>query len=189
MLARHLDDGLEQNVSFEDEDYINSVCSDIAEWLSAAANTDGAEKVIERGPLAFSYVLHLELRSRFLNLWTFPTENDAEVNLLNYLEWKICQFSSLCMQIVARVVSGADRSSLSSNKGDLTTLKTTLLTRLRGFSRIVDTLVAESIPIVGHNCLMDLMLIYQVQYLQMTSQCISGLNHVIVPTTHDELMI
>ena len=61
-MRRDLDAGLERNVSFEDEDYINSVCSDVAEWLSAAANTDGAERVVERGPLAFSYVLHLELR-------------------------------------------------------------------------------------------------------------------------------
>ena len=61
-MRRDLDAGLERNVSFEDEDYINSVCSDVAEWLSAAANTDGAERVVERGPLAFSYALHLELR-------------------------------------------------------------------------------------------------------------------------------
>ena len=36
-----------------------------------------------------------------------------------------------------------------------------MLTRLRGFSRIVDALIAVRIPIVGHNCLMDLLLIYQ----------------------------
>ena len=94
-----------------------------------------------------------------------------------------------CLQIVARVVSAAERLSLSSNKSEQAGLEAALLTRLRGFSRIVDALVAARVPIVGHNCLMDLMLIYQVQYLQMTSQCISGLNHVIVPTTHDELMI
>ena len=62
MLRRDLDAGIERNVSFEDEDYINSVCSDVAEWLSAAANSVGAERVVEKGPLAFSYVLHLELR-------------------------------------------------------------------------------------------------------------------------------
>lgn len=141
VLRRDLDAGLERNVSFEDEDYINSVCFDVAEWLSAAANTDGAERVVERGPLAFSYALHLELRSRFMNLWTFPTEDDRE--------------------IVVRVVSALERLSLSSNKSDQTRLEAALLTRLRGFSRIVDTLVAERIPIVGHNCLMDFMLIYQ----------------------------
>lgn len=78
-----------------------------------------------------------------------------------YGEWKISQLFSLRMQIVVRVVSALERLSLSSNKSDQTRLEAALLTRLRGFSRIVDTLVAERIPIVGHNCLMDFMLIYQ----------------------------
>ena len=78
-----------------------------------------------------------------------------------YGEWKISQLFSLRMQIVVRVVSALERLSLSSSKCDQTRLEAALLTRLRGFSRIVDTLVAERIPIVGHNCLMDFMLIYQ----------------------------
>ena len=66
-----------------------------------------------------------------------------------------------CLQIVARVVSAPERLSLSSNKSEQTGLEAALLTRLRGFSRIVDALIAVRIPIVGHNCLMDLLLIYQ----------------------------
>ena len=66
-----------------------------------------------------------------------------------------------CLQIVARVVSAPERLSLSSNKSEQTELEAALLTRLRGFSRIVDALIAVRIPIVGHNCLMDLLLIYQ----------------------------
>ena len=62
MLRRDLEAGTELSKSFEDEDYINSVCSDVAEWLSEAAKTDGAERVFERGPLSFSYFLHLEIR-------------------------------------------------------------------------------------------------------------------------------
>ena len=62
MLRRDLETGTELSKSFEDEDYINSVCSDVAEWLSEAAKTVGEERVIERGPLSFSYFLHLEIR-------------------------------------------------------------------------------------------------------------------------------
>ena len=66
MLHRDLEAGAELSKSFEDEDYINSVCSDVAEWLSSgAAKMDGAERVIERGPLSFSYFLHLEIRDVF----------------------------------------------------------------------------------------------------------------------------
>ena len=75
------------------------------------------------------------------------------------------------MQIVVKVVSAPEKLSLSNSKSDQTRLKAALLTRLRGFSRLVDTLVAERIPVVGHNCLMDFMLIYQGNI--SNSQCIS----------------
>ena len=116
-------------------------------------------------------------RSRFMNLWTFPTEDDREVNLSITLNGKyvFLIFLSVCMQIVVRVVSAPEKLSLSSNKSDQSRLEAALLSRLRGFSRIVDTLVAERIPIVGHNCLMDFMLIYQGN--TSNSQCISGLNY------------
>ena len=112
-----------------------------------------------------------------MNLWTFPTEDDREVNLSITLNGKyvFLIFLSVCMQIVVRVVSAPEKLSLSSNKSDQSRLEAALLSRLRGFSRIVDTLVAERIPIVGHNCLMDFMLIYQGN--TSNSQCISGLNY------------
>ena len=79
--------------------------------------------------------------------------------------WRDCWMDDCwtlsCLQIVARVVSAPERLSLSSNKSEQTELEAALLTRLRGFSRIVDALIAVRIPIVGHNCLMDLLLIYQ----------------------------
>ena len=79
--------------------------------------------------------------------------------------WRDCWMDDcwtlFCLQIVARVVSAPERLSLSSNKSEQTGLEAALLTRLRGFSRIVDALIAVRIPIVGHNCLMDLLLIYQ----------------------------
>ena len=74
---------------------------------------------------------------------------------------------SLRVQIVVRVVSAPERLGLSSSQSDNASLEAALFTRLRGFSRVVDLIVSQRLTVVGHNCFLDLMLIYQGRELNL----------------------
>ena len=65
------------------------------------------------------------------------------------------------------VVSASERLSLSSSQSDRASLEAALFTRLRGFSRVVDLIVAQRLTVVGHNCFLDIMLIYQGSQLNL----------------------
>lgn len=65
------------------------------------------------------------------------------------------------LQVVVKKVSSSERASLEAEDPDRTHLVETIIQRNMGFTSLFHYMVQLKKPIVLHNCLLDLMLIYK----------------------------
>ncbi|XP_045172310.2 poly(A)-specific ribonuclease PNLDC1-like isoform X2 [Mercenaria mercenaria] len=134
--------GLERDL---DENAIQKICSKVADWL---VNTDEDNKMVltknemERIPM---YVLSTELRGRFPGIWTIINKEQK------------------CIEI--EKIAADKRQELEiSEKSDQRQQEEALLEKMLGFTRIFRLMKQLKKPLLAHNCMMDLMLIYDKFY-------------------------
>ncbi|XP_021916008.1 pre-piRNA 3'-exonuclease trimmer-like isoform X2 [Zootermopsis nevadensis] len=145
-LFRHL----ERTISLENERSIQLVCSRVAEWSASAVLGDVLELSdmdVCKGEKPLAYVVHKELRQRFPNVWTFPDSGFIRV----------------------QKISEEERKAREGSKDENESLEADLMDSLLGFSRLFKLLVELQKPIVGHNFLMDLMIMYSQFHEQLPS--------------------
>lgn len=84
----HLFRSVERALSFEDEESVQALCSQVALWL---AGGQPAEEATQKSMVldipkssqtsqCIAYVVHHELRRRFISVWTIPEEGNVCVN-------------------------------------------------------------------------------------------------------------
>ncbi|KAK6184483.1 hypothetical protein SNE40_006951 [Patella caerulea] len=134
--------GLEREV---DEEEIQCICSEIAEWFvrSKKHETYKVENNSDTNKIN-AYLLHTEIRKRFPDVWTYSDEAD---------------------NIIVEHVTASQRSELEDL--DLDTRKheeQKLVQTMLGFTRVFRLLQDFQKPVVGHNMLSDLMLVYDKFY-------------------------
>ncbi|XP_034252029.1 pre-piRNA 3'-exonuclease trimmer-like [Thrips palmi] len=143
----HLFRSVERALSFEDEDSVQALCSQVAIWLAGGqpAEEATAKSMVLDVPKSsqtsqcIAYVVHHELRRRFISVWTIPENGNVRV----------------------LKVSATERAMLESSDTHEAELKTALLQSLRGFSRVFKLLVDMKKPIIAHNCTLDLMIMFK----------------------------
>lgn len=74
------------------------------------------------------------------------------------------------IQIRVKKISHIQRKALEENKEKHKTLEENVMDSLLGFSRLFKLLVELQKPIVGHNILLDLMIMYNQFYEQLPSK-------------------
>ncbi|XP_050409679.1 poly(A)-specific ribonuclease PNLDC1 [Patella vulgata] len=134
--------GLEREV---DEEEIQCICSEIAEWFVRSKKHE-IYKVENNSDTnkTNAYLLHTEIRTRFPDVWTHTDEAD---------------------NIIVEHVTSSRRSELEDL--DLDTRKQEeqkLVQAMLGFTRVFRLLQDYQKPIVGHNMLSDLMLVFDKFY-------------------------
>ncbi|XP_037091537.1 pre-piRNA 3'-exonuclease trimmer-like isoform X2 [Pollicipes pollicipes] len=117
-----------------DERFIQERCSAVSHWLSDASPDAPAAWSEEVRELSLRYLLQKELRRRFADVWT----------------------SSHGSQVLVTRVTPAMRCDLEATDD----LDQWLVTSLVGFTRVMRHLRVRQKPMVGHNCMLDLMLIH-----------------------------
>ena len=127
---------IDRNLPVQDEEVIRGLCSMLAAWATVA-------EVGERlGPLdtgmVVPFVLHTEVRSKFPTLWSFPSEEGGVV--------------------VERVAAERRAELESAEEGEQ--LEEQLISSLLGFTLLFRHLSSSGKPVVGHNCLLDLLLMF-----------------------------
>ncbi|XP_049833061.1 pre-piRNA 3'-exonuclease trimmer-like [Schistocerca gregaria] len=133
-----------RNLSFLEEEaiiYLKTEMDKVVDWVSTACIGDTlllSTFLKARMKRQLGYCLHIELRHRFNNIWTYGDEEGI---------------------IVKKIAT--EKHRLMSNKENKEKLDEDLIHYLLGFSHIFKLLVELKKPIVGHNCLLDLMLLYQ----------------------------
>ncbi|XP_043202005.1 pre-piRNA 3'-exonuclease trimmer-like isoform X2 [Amphibalanus amphitrite] len=131
-----------------DEHFIQDACSSVSRWLSGTGAGDpggsGSGTVSGSGPGSswsvdapdtnLCYLLQKELRQRFREIWTSAQGNNV---------------------LVTRVTPATRRDLEATDDLDEQFVSTMV-----GFSRVIRHLRARRKPLVGHNCMLDLMLIH-----------------------------
>ena len=112
-------------------------------WINEAFNIlitfskDGDERVVDREQIV-SYVLHVELRNKFPRLWTFEDEDRG---------------------FYVKIVTSKERKLLESGNSE-TEMEDKLVSSMLGFSKLMKYISKSRKPLIGHNCLLDLIKIY-----------------------------
>ncbi|GAB6030329.1 Poly(A)-specific ribonuclease pnldc1 [Chamberlinius hualienensis] len=117
---------------------VNFCCSQVANWLS---NKSEDELVVSVSRSLADYVVHKEIRSRFQEVWTFYSPNK---------------------QVIVKKVSAVERAELmNSNENEL---ENKLMEEFLGFTKVFNCLLTHKKPLIGHNLLTDLILMYNQFY-------------------------
>lgn len=122
-----------------DELIVQDHCSRVAKWLTTNPK-DGDELPLTVEPVVSDYIIHKEIRMRYHELWTYGNNNK---------------------KVVVKKVSHAERQQLEKLDDGL---DERLVESFLGFTRIFKALVTFKKPLVGHNLLTDLLLMYNLFY-------------------------
>lgn len=138
--GRSLFEGLERDLSYLEEEIIQDYCSKIAAW-NVSAEEDGELMLdMKNAGTIICYFVHQEARRRFKNLWTFYVDQ---------------------YNIKVKKVKSAERDQLECTSDDLSKLTNHVFNSILGFSKLFKELKQLKKPIVGHNLLLDLIMIYK----------------------------
>lgn len=138
--------------SDEDEYFLTKEIEQVTNWITNAEI--GGEMLIRshtkyKNRRELSYGLHLELRERFKCVWTYD-EDDGSVRI--------------------QKIRSEDHAKLKEDKSIRQKLDDDLITSLLGFSHVFKLLIQLRKPMIGHNCLLDFMLMYQ-QFYEPLPDC------------------
>eukprot|EP00058_Branchiostoma_floridae_P014684 XP_002600172.1 hypothetical protein BRAFLDRAFT_66680 [Branchiostoma floridae] len=135
-LRKHLEQTSWPTAGGSQQDQVQLCCSTVSQWLSNGGDTE-LNIPSPKGPSRF--LIHRALRTRFPEVWTYDAANS---------------------QLAVRKVSEEKRKE-EEEKDDLADRA---LDYMLGFSHVFRTLTQTRKPVVGHNMLMDLMLLYGKMY-------------------------
>ncbi|CAD5115708.1 DgyrCDS4653 [Dimorphilus gyrociliatus] len=115
---------------------VNTIFSMISEWVTNAK--EGESITIAERQEAFGEILHEEIRERFNNVWTYDSAQGY-------------------VQVIKK------------NKKDVRALKESINSeieteRILGFTTVFREMIAAKKPIIGHNCLADLIFLFEKCY-------------------------
>ena len=130
-----LQDGVDRAV---DERVLQRCCSLVAEWQVTAEEGEPFTLTHCDFESVPPYIVVKEMRSRFDAVWA--TQHDART-------------------VVLQLVSREKKASLEDTTGREE--RDRILNEHLGFTRVFRELVRHKKPLVGHNCLMDLLLMYE----------------------------
>lgn len=138
--GRSLFEGLERDLSYVEEEIIQDYCSQIAAW--AATAKDDSELILDmkNAGTIICYFVHQEARSRFKNVWTFYVDQ---------------------YHVRVKKVHDAERSALECHSNDISKLTNDVLNSILGFSKLFKEIKKLKKPVIGHNILLDLIMIYK----------------------------
>uniref|UniRef100_A0A1B6F437 Uncharacterized protein n=1 Tax=Cuerna arida TaxID=1464854 RepID=A0A1B6F437_9HEMI len=158
---------VERSLSYRDEDMLQAECSRVAQWLPLAAPGDTMDIIVSDTQYSLTYFLHKELRARFKDVWTFPHRDKVEVKKLSAEEIQ---------------------KALESEGNQL---DSALIHNLLGFTKVFKLLIALKKPIIGHNLLLDLMILYNQMYkpLPSTYEAFKKQINILFPSIHDTKFI
>nr|CAD7411507.1 unnamed protein product [Timema poppensis] len=150
----HLFQDLERTVTLDDERVLQEECSRVCDWVASAVLGDsillGGENLQHRGK-SLNYILHKELRKRFLSVWTFPEKG----------------------LVLVKKVSADERNDFVDLERESSSLEHDVIKSMLGFSRVFKLLTELGKPLVGHNLLLDLALMYAQFHEPLPCMCIS----------------
>jgi len=166
ILKKDLSDGallrpLDRNIPIQDEDGIRRICNQLAGWVSTAQIGESLE--VDAREIV-PYVLHLEVRRKFNCLWSYQNDKSFFV----------------------RKVTNKERKLLDSEESEKE-IANKLLETMHGFSKVILHISKSGKPIVGHNCLLDLIKIYNQFYtsLPSTYKEFKRKVHILFPVVYD----
>lgn len=134
--------GLERNL---DERAILKICSRVAEWLVGKEEESKLTLQKEDMEGIKMYLLSMELRGRFPTIWTSINREEK------------------CIEI-ERVDEERRQELEKMETEDQRLQEEKLIENMLGFTRVFRAVKHLKKPLVGHNCMMDLMLIYDKFY-------------------------
>lgn len=134
---------IDRNIPLQDEDRIREICGDLAAWVSKSKV--GEELVLDSGQVV-PYVLHLEIRRKFASLWSFSSDG----------------------AFMVKKVTIEEKKKLEQEESEKELAKQ-LLDCMKGFTKVIRYISKSGKPIVGHNCLLDLLKIYKQFYSPLPS--------------------
>ncbi|KAL1140846.1 hypothetical protein AAG570_000774 [Ranatra chinensis] len=135
---------LETFFSHDHENWFNSVRSEVALWVTKCK--PGDTYIVTSHINSFTYLLHKEIRDRFKQVWTYFDEKG----------------------VLIKAVTNKEREELSQSEC-FASLEEEILDRQLGFTKVFNLLVSLKKPIVGHNLLLDLMIMYNQFYNPLPS--------------------
>ncbi|KAF5306180.1 hypothetical protein FQR65_LT07456 [Abscondita terminalis] len=137
-IRRSLEKSLIYNSDFstEQDAVLQKYVKTIYKWIDNAKNDDVlplTDYHLIKNDLEFKYFLHRQLRNQFKNVWTYDNGDSFTIKKLSLDAYEILR------------------------KGE--SLEKELLTELLGFTQVFRCIQASQKPIIGHNLLLDLILI------------------------------
>ncbi|XP_022243019.1 pre-piRNA 3'-exonuclease trimmer-like [Limulus polyphemus] len=122
-----------------DESSLQHHCSQVSAWLSTAKQ--GERLILQKEMKGVSgYILLSEIRQKFASVWAYVSDD---------------------LTLIVEKVSKEKRNELVTSAGSE---EDKMLNKLLGFTRVFRLLKDAKKPLVGHNLLMDLMLMYNQFY-------------------------
>lgn len=125
-----------------DEQKLQELCSFVASWLPSAGSGDSVVVPIEKDePITAMCIYQSDLQKRFSQIWT-----------------SLDPFG----QVVVKKVEPEEREILELNlKSSEKERQEQQVLEMLGFTRVFRLLTGLAKPIIGHNCLMDLIFMYE----------------------------
>ncbi|CAH1801558.1 unnamed protein product [Owenia fusiformis] len=140
-MRRHISTGkLFQGLDREfDERELQEYCSAVAVWLSKAKDGETFDLNVDKRNDVIEYIVHMELRQRFDTVWTRRQGDKITVEKVPACEKQKLELTDDFSQVK---------------------LENRIMDSLLGFTRIFRLLIQHKKPLVGHNMLTDLLLMY-----------------------------
>uniref|UniRef100_A0A023EY28 Putative polya-specific ribonuclease parn-like domain-containing protein 1 n=1 Tax=Triatoma infestans TaxID=30076 RepID=A0A023EY28_TRIIF len=139
---------IDRAMDYKDLQNVTTHGSAIAAWLANSSFGETYEMPVETNDISYRYFVHQEIRRRFEETWTFNNEDNTK--------------------IIVKHVNKDDRRIYELNKEDPGNIEH-LIESLRGFSKLFKLLATSKKPLVGHNLLFDLLIMYNQFYQQLPS--------------------
>ena len=118
----------ERNIPREDEDWIRETTGRLSQWINTSKTGDQMELELRK---VLPFILHLEIRNKFSDLWTFSQDH----------------------KFVVRKVSAEERKKLEAEDSEKV-LAEEVVEEMIGLTKVIRHISQSGKPFVGHNCLL-----------------------------------
>uniref|UniRef100_A0A0V0GB39 Putative polya-specific ribonuclease parn-like domain-containing protein 1 n=1 Tax=Triatoma dimidiata TaxID=72491 RepID=A0A0V0GB39_TRIDM len=157
---------LDSSLDYKDVENATTHASAIEAWVANSSFGETYEIPVETDDISYRYYVHQEIRRRFEKTWTFNNEDNTK--------------------IIVKHVNKDDRRMFELNEEDPANTEN-LIESLRGFTKLFKLLTRSKKPLVGHNLLFDLLIMYNQFYQQLPSNYTTFKNkvHEMFPHIYD----
>lgn len=135
---------VESTLTLRDRKYLQQECSNVAQWVLSAEENECW--YIDCTEFRLEYLLHKEIRRRFNNVSTFSEPTKVGVRKLKKQQ--------------EGVHTVEDRTAVEDRTVEDRSLEEAVIRSQVGFSDVIKLLISLKKIIIGHNFLLDIMLMY-----------------------------